>query len=197
LFGGGAPDVDASFATARRRHLPGEAWIDLVPGWLHGPDPLFAALLDTVAWSCRTVPMYGRLVDEPRLSGRLPDRAARDGGPLAVLDRVHHALAERYGATRGPGINLYRDGRDGVAWHGDRGARDRDTDAVVAVLSLGSPRPLRFRPRGGGASIAICPGPGDLLVMGGRCQRTWEHTVPRVGTSGPRISVTYRDPSTG
>lgn len=196
LFGTGAPAVTSSPA-ASRRDLGDDAWLELVPGWLEGPDALFGALLGAVSWSARTVPMYGRMVAEPRLSGRLPDRPVGPADPLGVLEDVRDALAGRYGATRGPGVNLYRDGRDGVAWHGDRVARERDRDAVVAVLSLGATRPFRLRPRGGGPSITLRPGPGDLLVMGGRCQRAWEHAVPKVGASGPRISLTYRDFAAG
>jgi alkylated DNA repair dioxygenase AlkB len=192
LFGAGTPAVTVSPAAARR-DLGGGAWLELVPRWLEGPDTLFAALLTGATWSTRTVPVYGRMLAEPRLSGRLPDPPADPDPALGVLDDVRVALAGRYGTTRGPGLNLYRDGRDGVAWHGDRVARERDRDTVVAVLSLGSTRPFRLRPRGGGRSITLRPRPGDLLVMGGRCQRSWEHTVPKVGSSGPRISLTYRD----
>ena len=54
---------------------------------------------------------------------------------------------------------------------------------MVAILSLGTPRPLPLRPRGGGTSLRFEVGHGDLLVMGGSCQRTWEHAVPK--TSQP------------
>ena len=34
---------------------------------------------------------------------------------------------------------------------------------------------------------------GDLLVMGGTCQRTWEHAVPKTARpTGPRISIQFR-----
>ena len=34
--------------------------------------------------------------------------------------------------------------------------------------------------------------PGDLLVTGGKTQRTWEHSVPKVARAGPRISLAFR-----
>jgi alkylated DNA repair dioxygenase AlkB len=89
------------------------------------------------------------------------------------------------------GANLYRDGADSVAWHGDRVARELP-EAVVALVSLGAVRPFRLRPTGGGPSIGLLPGPGDLLVMGGSCQRTWQHSVPKTRASAPRISVQFR-----
>ncbi|MGZ4730341.1 MAG: alpha-ketoglutarate-dependent dioxygenase AlkB, partial [Acidimicrobiales bacterium] len=111
-------------------------------------------------------------------------------GPL--IEQMRARLSERYGvAFRSVGLNLYRDGNDSVAWHGDRVARDR-ARATIAIVSLGEPRPFRLRPKGGGASIGYAAGNGDLLVMGGSCQRTWQHSVPKVHRAGPRISVTFR-----
>src|ERR687891_1000781 len=81
---------------------------------------------------------------------------------------------------------------DSVAWHGDRVARHR-AETVVAILSLGSPRRFLLRPKGGGRSLRFEPAGGDLLVLGGTCQRTWEHTVPKRAQAGPRISVMFRE----
>ena len=101
-------------------------------------------------------------------------------------------LAQRYGGEfPSCWLNLYRDGRDSVAWHGDRIARDRLT-GLVAIVSVGERRPFRLRPKGGGPSIGYDLGRGDLLVMGGTCQRTWDHAVPKVARAGPRISLTFR-----
>jgi len=135
--------------------------------------------------------MYGDLVDQPRLTAAWRG-AASDPTTGPVVGAMGRALSARYGVEfRSVGFNLYRDGDDSVAWHGDRIARDR-AHALVAIVSLGEPRPFRLRPAGGGPSIAFALGGGDLLVMGGSCQRTWQHTVPKVRRAGPRISVTFR-----
>ena len=71
---------------------------------------------------------------------------------------------------------------------------------MVAIVSLGTPRALLLRPRRvkrdgevGGPSLRFEVGHGDLLVMGGSCQRTWEHAVPKTTqAAGPRISVQFR-----
>jgi hypothetical protein len=64
---------------------------------------------------------------------------------------------------------------------------------MVAIMSLGSQRQFLLRPRGGGATIRHTLGHGDLIVMGGSCQRTWEHAIPKTSRSvGPRISVQFR-----
>ena len=76
-------------------------------------------------------------------------------------------------------------------FHGDRIGRERD-DTIVAIVSFGAPRRFLLRPAGGGASRAFDLGWGDLLVMGGTCQRTWEHAVPKMASAAPRLSVQFR-----
>jgi alkylated DNA repair dioxygenase AlkB len=151
---------------------------------------LFARLLDVTPWQQRDIWMYERRVAEPRLTHRW--RLDEEEPPLPILRQLAVALSERYGVTfTQVGINLYRDGSDSVAWHGDRVARELP-EATVALVSLGVPRPFKLRPKGGGRSIAYLPDRGDLLVMGGSCQRTWDHAVPKVSNAGPRMSVQFR-----
>ena len=62
----------------------------------------------------------------------------------------------------------------------------------MATITLGHRRRFLLRPKGGGTSRRFDPGPGDLIVMGGASQTAWEHTVPKVASAGPRISITVR-----
>jgi alkylated DNA repair dioxygenase AlkB len=181
------PDFDADFARAERRELGSGAWLEEVPGWAQGSDALFEALLDGAPWASHERRMYDRMVVEPRLTTRQWD------DPPPPLPAMATALSERFGADLSViSANLYRDGRDSVAWHGDRVARTRP-ETVVAILSLGSPRHFLLRPKGGGRSVRLEPASGDLLVLGGTCQRTWEHSVPKRAHAGPRISVMFRE----
>ncbi len=169
--------------------------MDVLPGWLAGADPLFERLLQVVPWRAERRAMYERVVDVPRLlcfyaeGMPLPDpalSAARDALSAYYLPELGEPLCTA-------GLCLYRDGRDSVAWHGDTIGRGRFQDTVVAILSLGTPRALLLRPRGGGGILRHEAGHGDLLVMGGSCQRTWEHAVPKSArVTGPRISVQFR-----
>jgi alkylated DNA repair dioxygenase AlkB len=180
------PDFDPQLSGARRRFLGQGAWVDVVPGWLRGADTLFDEVLESAPWKAYERPMYDRMVDVPRLSAlEWPDRPR-------VIDRMARELGRRYGVDL-PAIsaNLYRDGHDSVAWHGDRIGRVR-ADAVVAILSLGSDRTLLLRPNGGGPSITFTMHSGDLVVHGGTCQRTFEHCIPKRAHAGPRISVMFR-----
>ena len=139
--------------------------------------------------------MYDRVVDVPRL---LCFYDEGDPLPDPVLSAARDALTEHYAAELGEpfrtaGLCHYRDGRDSVAWHGDRIGRGSTEDTMVAILSVGAPRPLLLRPRGGGSTLRYALGLGDLVVMGGSCQRTWEHAVPKTAKAvGPRISIQFR-----
>jgi len=118
--------------------------------------------------------------------------------PHPVLDEARSALNAHYrGEIGGPfvsaGLCLYRDGNDSVAWHGDTIGRSSTEDTMVAIVSLGARRVFALRPRSGGRSLRLPQGHGDLLVMGGSCQRTWEHSVPKTAKPvGPRISIQFR-----
>jgi alkylated DNA repair dioxygenase AlkB len=188
LFGSGEPRLDPDLTGLRRLPLDAGAWVDHLPGWLEGHDAVFEALRRTTRWEHHRRRMYERVVDVPRLVAELPD----DGPGHPVLDRAARVLSRRYGlALARVSLAYYRDGRDSVAWHGDRLGHLVD-DTVVAIVSLGEPRRFLLRPAGGGASRVFDLGWGDLLVMGGSCQRTWQHAVPKTAVAGPRISVQFR-----
>jgi alkylated DNA repair dioxygenase AlkB len=195
-------------AGLRRQDLAGGAWLDLRRRWVAGADTLFERLRDTVPWRAERRPMYDRTVDVPRLLSFYDE-----GEPLPdpALVAAKRALDEHYAAELGElfataGLAFYRDGRDSVAWHGDRIGRGSTHDTMVAILVLGAPRALLLRPRAGGpadarrgaaggatTTIRHELGHGDLLVMGGSCQRTWEHAVPKTARAvGPRVSVQFR-----
>lgn len=188
LLGADEPAVDAS-SGIEPIALDAASWIHVRRGFLRGADTLLEHLADSVTWRRGRRWMYERIVDEPRLSW-----GAKAGEPLPhdVIDEFRHALTDVYGVPfGGPFLNYYRDGRDSVAWHGDTEMRHVE-DTRVAILTLGAARPFLLRPRGGGRSRDLRPGSGDLIVMGGACQRDWEHAVPKTARAGPRISVSVR-----
>ncbi|MFJ6606165.1 alpha-ketoglutarate-dependent dioxygenase AlkB [Streptomyces lydicus] len=179
----------------RRTTLGDGAWIDLLPDWLTGADALFLRLAAEVPWQAERRQMYEHMVDVPRL---LTHYGEGEALPHPVLDEARAALSAHYRAELGEpfttaGLCYYRDGRDSVAWHGDRIGRGRHEDTMVAILSVGAPRDLLLRPRRGGSTVRRPLGHGDLIVMGGSCQRTWEHAIPKsTRAAGPRISIQFR-----
>ena len=188
------------FDQADRRELGGGAWLEVRSGWLSqdgvADDALFAELRDTIPWRAERRQMYDRVLDVPRLVSfhHLVDEAP----PHPRLKQLRRRLNDTYAGELGEpfvtaGLCLYRDGSDSVAWHGDNVGRSRTEDTMVAIVGLGATRVFALRPRGGGPSLRLRHGHGDLLVMGGSCQRTWEHAIPKTARAvGPRISIQFR-----
>ncbi|MDQ6658369.1 MAG: alpha-ketoglutarate-dependent dioxygenase AlkB [Actinomycetota bacterium] len=178
-----------------RTELADGAWIDHRSGWLTGGNELFESLSVNVPWKAERREMFERVVDVPRLTKFYE---VDEELPHRLLVRARDALSVHYHGELGEpfvtaGLCLYRDGRDSVAWHGDRIGRSRYSDTMVAILSIGSARSLMLRPRGGGSSVRHSLGHGDLIVMGGSCQRTWDHCIPKTARPvGPRISIQFR-----
>lgn len=193
LDGGGVPAL-GTLDDAQRWRLAGGAWVVYRPGWLLGHAEVFEHLQQSIRWRAERRPMYDRIVDVPRLVARLPD----DGEGHPVLDEAARVLSARSGRplTR-IALGLYRDGRDSVAWHGDR-LPDAAVDPVMALVGLGHPRELLLRPKGGRIVHRLPLGEGDLVVLGGTCQRTWEHAIAKTRKPvGPRIAVAFREAAAG
>ena len=192
------PEFGRLGPTVERRPLSRGAWVDVRRGWVTGSDLLFERLRDSAQWQAERRQMYDRVVDVPRLNCYL---RADDAWPEPFLRDLQAALNEHYSGAD-PfvtcGMAFYRDGRDSVAWHGDTFGRGSTEDVMVAIVSVGAPRAFLLRPRGGGASIRYGVGHGDLLVMGGSAQRTWEHAVTKSARPvGPRISIQFRPREVG
>lgn len=187
LFGIGTVDFDRSFSTLRRVDLGEGAWLDYAPMWLSGDEVLFRRLTETADWSQPVVRMYDREVVTPRLVARI------DHGTHPVIPELVEVLSDRYDIPLDQvSAGWYRDGRDSVAPHGDRIARDLP-HSTVATISLGGSRRFLIRSRQGGDSRTFSLGHGDLVVMGGSCQRTHEHGVPKTNSPvEPRIALMFR-----
>lgn len=191
LFGTGEPAVDTTFAGIERIELAHGAWIERLPGWLHGEQTVFDTIVGSTTWHAHRRPMYDRMVDVPRLTASL----SRDGRGHPVLDTIVEAVSGRVGEPcERVGLAWYRDGRDSVAPHGDQIARNMHTTAM-AIVSCGARRRFHLAPVTGGGGLSLELGHGDLLIMGGTIQRTWRHGVPKTNRAvGPRLSMMFRPP---
>jgi alkylated DNA repair dioxygenase AlkB len=186
LFAESEPVADTGFGTVEHLELDAASWLEYAPGWLAGDARLYDALTRGVQWHQPEVRMYDRMVKTPRLVGNV--------GPEVdpVIPHLVDILSGRYGIRLDRvSAGWYRTGIDSVAWHGDRIARDLP-HSIVATVSLGGPRRFLIRPKGGGRSIGFDLGRGDLVVMGGACQRLWEHTIPKAAAAPPRIALMFR-----
>jgi alkylated DNA repair dioxygenase AlkB len=190
---------DALFDHAERRQLSNGAWIDVRAGWLDDIEhtsALFDELRTAIPWRAERRQMYDRVLDVPRLVSF--HDLLNEPVPHPALKQLRRRLNDIYAGELGEpfttaGLCLYRDGNDSVAWHGDNIGRSNTEDTMVAIVSLGAARTFALRPRGGGQSLRLQHSHGDLLVMGGSCQRTWEHAIPKTAKpTGPRISIQFR-----
>jgi alkylated DNA repair dioxygenase AlkB len=182
------------FDHVERRSLGDDAWLDLRSGWLTG----------TTACSTNSSvdPWRGRrdggsrdhTLDVPRLVSFHDLGASRRHPPSPAAGPPQRHLRGRNGRPfTSAGLCLYRDGSDSVAWHGDTIGRSSTEGHHGGHRKPGRNRVFAMRPRGGGRSLRLPQCHGDLLVMGGSCQRTLEHSVPKTARpTGPRISIQYR-----
>lgn len=189
-------EIDRQVPVERTSLGDGRSWVDLSRGVLRRPDELFEHLLDTASWSQGAVWRYERYVEERRLGAAVPH------DEITALRQMKMHVESRYRVRLGaPAVILYRDGNDFQALHSDRQMKWLD-ETLIAILVLGAERPFRLRPRGdwrdpearadSSRDVVLRPGHGDLLVMGGRCQRDWLHAVPEDTITEPRISVSWR-----
>jgi len=173
-----------------------DSWVDVVRGVLPEADRVHDELVAGVTWTQGRVFRYERWIDEPRLGAWQAGEARHP-----ALREVERWLAATY-QVRFDGVALahYRHERDSVAWHRDRELRWLE-DTVIGVLTLGARRPFLLRPLTGARAeaddragvVELHPGSGDLLVMGGRCQAGWLHTVPKLPSRcASRVSAQWR-----
>lgn len=183
LPGVAIPVQESLFGLSDRRQLGAGAWLDVRPDWLsEGSAELLGELQAGIAWQAERRRMYDRVLDVPRLVS-FYDLAVVPA-PHPAIAKLRRRLNDIYAGELGEpfttvGLCWYRDGSDSVAWHGDTTGRGATQDTIVAIVSVGATRTLALRPRGGGSALRLAQHHGDLLVMGGSCQRTWEHAVPK------------------
>lgn len=186
-------------APVERIPLEPNSWVDVAKGFAPDAAAELAALDAAAQWERREVLRYDHYVPDRRLGASL--RADEH----ALLRQTGLHLRSHYGVQfDGVATLLYRDGDDFQGLHSDRDMRWLD-DTLIAILVLGARRPFVLRPRGDRvpidkvpagtdpSDVILTPGEGDLLVMGGACQREWLHGVPAApGVTEPRVSLTWR-----
>jgi alkylated DNA repair dioxygenase AlkB len=182
-----------------------DAEITYLPGFFPAPerDCLSDALLATTAWRQDSFRVYGRETPIPRLNawygdpGRVYTYSRITLEPLAwtaplsaVRARLQAATGQTFNSVL---LNLYRDGRDSVAWHADD-EPELGPEPFIASVSFGATRTFQLRSRLDRTrrhSLALED--GSVLLMSGPTQRHWMHQVPKTSRLvGPRLNLTFR-----
>jgi alkylated DNA repair dioxygenase AlkB len=186
-------------AKAERQQLDDTSWVDIVPNFVRDAESAFHDLHDSTTWMQNEVLRYDAYVPERRLSAGV----RTDSRPMLRQTDLHLGATYRVPFS-GVAAILYRTGDDFQGLHSDREMRWLD-ETLIAIVVLGQRRPFVLRHRAPLAEVVervpagtdpddvvLLPGEGDLLVMGGACQRNWLHGVPMADTQNPRISLTWR-----
>lgn len=177
------------------------------PGWIAAAtaSELLRTLIASSGWEQGAICMFGKEVLEPRLTAWVGDadytysgrtvRARPRARPLEELRRrIEDELSRTFNAVL---LNLYRDGRDSMGLHADD-EPELGPDPVIASVSLGAPRRFILLPKRKSAQrmstrYEIRLGHGSLLVMGGACQHTYRHGIPKEpACTEPRLNLTFR-----
>lgn len=151
----------------------------------------FELLRDRAHWESMQRPMYDRVVAVPRLlSGYRVEDFPQDLPLHPMLARVQALVPAPYTSA---GLNLYRDGSDSVAMHGDKLHSLREGHPITLV-SLGAPRRMLIRANAGAReTVSIDLMPGSVLSMSHAAQTTHQHGIPKTRRAvGPRMSVVFR-----
>jgi alkylated DNA repair dioxygenase AlkB len=165
-------------------------------------DGWFDRLYLGLAWQQEQLFIYGRWLAVPRLMCWYGDVGARyryshvDHAPLAWTDELLQLKRDveavcqcRFNSVL---ANLYRNGRDSMGCHADD-EKELGINPLIASLSFGAQRVLRFRHAGLGLKFDVSLGHGDLLIMAGELQHHWKHELPKNRKIDmPRINLTFR-----
>jgi len=165
-------------------------------------DALFAALMDEVDWQHDRVTLYGREIitrREVAWHGDAPfqytySHNTKTALPWTPALQRLKALVE---AESGDSfncclLNLYHSGEEGMAWHADD-EKELRPDGAIASVSLGEARRFVFRHKADKEKAEILLAHGSLLVMRGKTQTHWEHSLPVMKrATAPRINLTFR-----
>lgn len=191
-------DVDRSNTLVRS-----SSWVDVRRGFLVDPVGVLDNVLTDTPWAQGETWRYERYVEEQRLGAMIRGDDQND----ALRQSGMYLRAAYASPLRGVAAILYRDGRDFQGLHSDRSMKWLD-NTLIAILVVGERRPFVLRPRRplskaqrmaarteGNDSledVTLYPGHGDLIVLGGRCQRDWLHGVPACEATEARISLIWR-----
>ena len=188
-----------------RNELKYGAWTHYDSSWLSEEqcDKLFVWLCSHLDWEVRSIFALGKEVKQPRLMswcGNIPYRYSGQTleprlipEPLSELQSQLSILCDT--PFNHIVLNRYRDGRDHMSLHADN-EPELGRNPVIAAVSLGATRTLRIVPKHkrGQRKLSqnIVLENGSLLIMGGRMQHTWRHSVPKNKDTNERINITFR-----
>ncbi|MDQ0640283.1 alkylated DNA repair dioxygenase AlkB [Pedobacter sp. W3I1] len=156
-------------------------------------DHYYKVLLTKTPWQQRMRKMYDKMVADPRLTAYYGGVNGYEWTPmlLEIKQAIENTCSISFDRVL---LNLYRDGKDSVAWHSDTLPADGKHHHIASV-TFGDTRIFKvrhkFRKDIEGLDIPLTH--GSFLLMDEKMQDHYEHHVPKTARNiGPRINLTFR-----
>jgi alkylated DNA repair dioxygenase AlkB len=172
--------------------------------WAHmSAEELSSIMFLNVKWKQDHIKFFGKSHPLPRLTSWYGDPGASyaysgirsdpnpwSDGLVYVKSKIEDALGTYFNSVL---LNWYRDGSDSLSWHADD-EKELGPEPIIASATFGESRDFLFRRKGGAkTSLTLKLEHGSLLVMLGKTQQNWVHSVPkRKGVSKSRFNLTFR-----
>lgn len=162
----------------------------------------FNRLLTTIDWKNDEAVMYGKRIITKRKVAWYADQpfeysysnTTKRAQPwtkelLELKALVENSIGEQFNSCL---MNLYHDGREGMAWHSD-GEKDLKKNGAIGSLSFGAERKFSFKHKQTKETVSLFLEHGSLLVMQDTTQSYWQHRLPpTTKVMEPRINLTFR-----
>jgi alkylated DNA repair dioxygenase AlkB len=149
----------------------------------------------------RKVVWYGDEHYQYRYSGSLKQAQAWNPGLYRLKQHIEQLAGHPFNSCL---ANLYENGRQAVGWHSDdepsllpreghESLHAALNETVIASLSFGATRKMRFQHKFQPHQADILLQSGQLIVMRGQTQQYWKHCIAKSAKIvQPRINLTFR-----
>lgn len=165
-------------------------------------DDYLERLLNDISWQHDEAFIHGKHIITKRKVAWYADQpftyhysnTQRIASPwLPILVELKHKLEQQCGETFNACLlNLYQSGEEGMSWHSDA-EKELKKEAAIASLSFGANRKFCFKHRASKENISIYLEHGSLLIMKGKVQQNWLHSLPKTKQANcPRVNLTFR-----
>lgn len=195
---------ESLFKESDRPLLPYDGASEYTPSVFSGAESesLFQELLEITPWQEDEVVLFGQRRILSRKVAWMADagftysysgtsKSAFPWTPPVALvkERVERHTAQRFNSCL---LNLYHDGSEGMGWHSDD-EKTLGRNPVIASVSFGAERIFKLKHRESKEVVSVLLEHGSLLVMKGKTQHHWVHTMPKTKKiTTPRINLTFR-----
>lgn len=184
--------------------LPKDGEVLFFPNYFNKADSdrLFKSLTDKILWQQDQIKFFGKMIDLPRLTAWYGENDlpyTYSGIPmkphswtpdlLEIKNKIEKEAKVNFSSVL---LNLYRDGKDSVAWHCDD-EKELGINPVIGSVSFGATRTFKFRHLQDKIVEKVELTHGSFVLMQGETQHKWEHEIPKTSkTLTPRINLTFR-----